>query len=82
MRLPLTGDADPLNIVLDRDEQGRLEILESGAYFSKERFRFCHWVRHFWGSTDGKGAGFASGCRLAAMFAYWLSRFLFPDFPY
>lgn len=38
MRLPLTGDANPFNIVLDRDEQGRLEILESGACFSKERF--------------------------------------------
>lgn len=82
MRLPSTGDADPFSIVLDQDEKEKLAILELCACFSKERFRFCHWVRHFWGSVDGEGVGFASGCRLAAMFAYWLSRFLFPDFPY
>lgn len=60
-------------------------ILQEGTSSSRGKFEFSNWVRHFWGSIEGdvfkSGKGFRSGCRLEAMFAYWLSKYIFTDFP-
>lgn len=86
MRIPITGNTDAFDIVLEEGMEEKLRILQRRAHSSKERFRFCNWIRHFWGSTEGgifkNGEGFRSGCQLEAMLAYWLSRFIFTDFPY
>ncbi|KAL6213747.1 hypothetical protein ACLB2K_013191 [Fragaria x ananassa] len=86
MRIPIFGEGNPFSMELDEAQAKRLKTLKKGAYSFKEAFRFCNWVRHFWGSDKGgtfqRGEGFKSGCRVEAMLAYWLSKFIFTDFPH
>ncbi|GAV81251.1 PMD domain-containing protein [Cephalotus follicularis] len=46
---------------------------------------FYSWVRYFCSDQQGVrwyiGDGYNSGCRLEALLAMWLSKFLFYDFP-
>lgn len=50
---------------------------------SNGKFHFCNWIRYFWGLTKddafGHGEGFYLGCRLEAMLAFWLSKYIFTD---
>jgi hypothetical protein len=85
MGLPITGNTDPFDITLDEDSEKKLKILQEGVGISRGKFQFHNWVKYFWGSTeDGvfeNGKGFRLGCHLEAMLAYWLSRYIFTDFP-
>ncbi|KAK9932284.1 hypothetical protein M0R45_019527 [Rubus argutus] len=85
MGLPITGNTDPFDITLDEDSEKKLKILQEGAGIARGKFQFHNWVKYFWGSTeDGvfkNGKGFRLGCHLEAMLAYWLSRYIFTDFP-
>ncbi|XP_062014021.1 uncharacterized protein LOC133730452 [Rosa rugosa] len=47
MRIPIVGDGNPFKIELDREQKKKLQVLEKGAYDSKEVFLFCNWQRVF-----------------------------------
>nr|XP_011459691.1 PREDICTED: uncharacterized protein LOC105350043 [Fragaria vesca subsp. vesca] len=53
MRILIFGEGNPFSMELDEAQTKRLKTLKKGAYSFKEAFRFCNWVRHFWGSDKG-----------------------------
>ncbi|KAL6141774.1 hypothetical protein ACLB2K_060061 [Fragaria x ananassa] len=78
---------DPFRFTLDKSCDEELKILIAGASSVKGSTRcFANWVKHFWGVIkDGvltPGKGFDSGCRLAAMLALWLTKYVSIEFSY
>ncbi|KAL6279072.1 hypothetical protein ACE6H2_015953 [Prunus campanulata] len=72
LHLPIVGNQDPFNIILDVKDKERLEILRKGA--TGKHLRFNSWVKHF-GDKDKRHS-----CSLHALVSLWLGKFVFCDF--
>ncbi|XP_021826614.1 uncharacterized protein LOC110767396 isoform X2 [Prunus avium] len=73
LHLPIVGNQDPFNIILDAKDKERLEILKKGA-MSRQSLRFSSWVKHFGDKDEGHS------CSLHALVSLWLGKFVFCDF--